>query len=217
MNLMDIFSSADEGREASEQRADLDSQEPSTIYHLKTTRRYINDVSLIGPTARFTEILHLIEQNMRQYGSYRGLDGLHDLKTSLIFGARSLHSFNAPLPDGNIMKFDIIREDNAEVRRVLNQVRTYTAHCITPLAVQSGTIAGTNGGAQTKDIKIFRTFTSKDGALNCAGSKFTELQADHEDCIAVHVQCHLLTTAWVLSLVSLTGHQWQGRSIFRWS
>jgi hypothetical protein len=43
--------------------------------------------------------------------------------------------------------FSVHREDNAEVRRVLDQVRAYTAHCITPLAVQNGPIAGTNGGA----------------------------------------------------------------------
>ena len=123
---------------------------------------------------------------MQEYGSDSRSDPIPELENSPGFDPRSLVFFNVPLPDGSVLKFSIVREDNPEVVLALPQRNTYTVRCRMPLLGPEGMIRGTHGNAQVKDISVFKTFTSRTAALDFARTKFTRLQGIGDDPI-LHV------------------------------
>ena len=118
---------------------------------------------------------------MQEYGSGSRSDPIPELENSPGFGPRSLVFFNVPLPDGSVLKFSIVREDNPEVVLALPQRNTYTVRCGMPLLGPEGMIRGTHGNAQAKGISVFKTFTSRTAALDFARTEFTQFQGtgDH--------------------------------------
>ena len=181
INMSDMRAMANENRETNPQPLDLNAQEPNTIYYLKTTHRKLNAVAIKPPTPRFTDVLDMMCEILQDYGSDSGLDAIHELANSPGFGPRTLVFFNAPLADGSVLRFDIIREEDAEVSQALSHSQTFTVRCATPLIRPDGMIRGSHGNAQVKGISVFKTFTSRTAALDFARTKFTELQSKRGD------------------------------------
>lgn len=159
---------------------DLDGQEPDTIYYLKATRHDPDDVMLMGPMSRFTEILKWTRNVMRRLDSHNGLSTLEEIVNSPGFGARSLESLNAPLTNQTTMRFDIVRENNPEVFRVLPKRKTFTVTRATASMGPEGWVPGAEDHLDVHDNEVLRIFTSTDGALDFARTKFAELQANDD-------------------------------------
>ncbi|KIW62436.1 hypothetical protein PV04_10609 [Phialophora macrospora] len=92
------------------------SPDPDVIYYLKTSKPHMLDVSISGPYYPLDEVLDQLHARMEIEGSTGG-DTLDDLVSSGAFP--NVEHFNAPLPDGNIMKFQLLRERNRDVVRAL--------------------------------------------------------------------------------------------------
>jgi hypothetical protein len=93
-----------------------DEPDPDVIYYLKTSKPHMLDVSISGPFYPLEEVFNQLHTRMEMEESTGG-DMLDDLVFSGAFP--NVEHFTAPLPDGNIMKFQLLRERNRDVVRAL--------------------------------------------------------------------------------------------------
>ena len=86
-----------------------------TIYYIKTSKPHIHDVTMVGPFYPLEHVLPQLLFKVKVEKSTMGERVLDDI----VYGGHvvEMRYFTAPLPDCNIMKFEIIREKNAEVAR----------------------------------------------------------------------------------------------------
>jgi hypothetical protein len=96
-----------------EEGADVD---PDTIYYLKTSKPHIKDISVSGPYYPWEHLTIQVVRRLEHEGSTAGVDSFIEMIEDGTVAV--LAHFKAPLPDGNIIRFDIIREKNAEVARI---------------------------------------------------------------------------------------------------
>lgn len=161
---------------ATSMEEDLNDQEPSTLYYLKTTHRKHNHVTRSGPFASIVEVVTLMTESMAEFGSYVGLDTLKDVVTSPGCPAEALMFMHAPLSDGSIVKYDIIRHENAEIAKLLPGATTFTIQLIRVMLGDDGEmIPGVGGSSHVEDIEIFEAFTSKAMATRRARARLEDL------------------------------------------
>ena len=180
LNGQDLFGMGSAGREGTSMKPeDLNGREPNTVYHLKITRRHISDVAFAPPTSNFASVMERMAGIMEAYGSLDGLETFADVGSAAIISPRSLQHFNAPLPDGTIVRFDVIREDNAAVAAVVDTSTTFTVRCCSFMSPEEGSMMmAARDRVQVKDIDVFKTFTTKSAALSFARTRYAELQED---------------------------------------
>lgn len=89
----------------------------NTIYYLRTCQPHINDISWSGPYATPDALAEQIRFRLVSHDSFVGFEMLEELMANgSIVGT---HHFNAPLPDGTILRFEIEREVNPDVKAAL--------------------------------------------------------------------------------------------------
>ncbi|KAK5257983.1 hypothetical protein LTR20_002661 [Exophiala xenobiotica] len=94
-----------------------DGIDPDVIYYLKKGRPHIKEVLISGP---FYPLQTLYEQMFGSLARERSIEGEQTLNEIIDTGSIAmLQHFNAPTADGNILRFEILREKNAEVARIL--------------------------------------------------------------------------------------------------
>jgi hypothetical protein len=94
-----------------------DGIDPDVIYYLKTSRPHLKDTSISGP---FCPLDTIYEQMFSHLARERSTDGQRTLNEIIDTGGIAmLQHLNAPTADGNILRFEILREKNAEIARIL--------------------------------------------------------------------------------------------------
>jgi hypothetical protein len=94
-----------------------DGIDPDVIYYLKTSRPHLKDTSISGP---FYPLNTIYEQMFSHLARERSTDGEQTLNEIISTGGIGmLQHLNAPTADGNILRFEILREKNAEIARIL--------------------------------------------------------------------------------------------------
>jgi hypothetical protein len=150
----------------------VNNQEPDTLYYLKVTCRSLNDVLLFGPYTMFWDVLLEITREMKRLDSDVGIDTLEELVAMPGFRSNSLVFFNAPLANGSVAKFDIIREENPEAVTALSGeaggAAVFSVRINMPLTVPEGMIPGVEGRCQLQDVEHLASFTSGPAAASFA-------------------------------------------------
>jgi hypothetical protein len=156
--------------------AKSEDSESNLIYYLKTSKHSAGDVSLSGPYLTHENLLTQVLARLAAEKSHAGREALLEMGEA----TRELHHFNAPLPDGNVIRFDFIHENNAEV---LHQGAGpyYVVRLVVPKLGSNGrpTLGVLPGGGrfmQTADVEHIKTFTSAQAAVVKARAKLTELK-----------------------------------------
>jgi hypothetical protein len=94
-----------------------DGIDPDVIYYLKTSRPHLKDTSISGP---FYPLDTICGQMFSHLARERSTDGQRTLNEIIDTGGIAmLQHLNAPTADGNILRFEILREKNAEIARIL--------------------------------------------------------------------------------------------------
>jgi hypothetical protein len=91
---------------------------------------------------------------MRRLNSTGGLSTLEEITNSPGFGARSLEFINVPLPNQTVLRFDILRENNAEILRVLPQHKAFTITCATASVGPEGWVPGAEDHREVQDNEV---------------------------------------------------------------
>ncbi|KIV78933.1 hypothetical protein PV11_06532 [Exophiala sideris] len=150
--------------------------DPDTIYYVKTSTPHIHRVTISGPYYPLQNIFPPLLKKLRDAGSVEGERTLDDI----VYGGGdaallSLKHFNAPLPDGNIMRLELVREQNARV-----------AHGL-PCEVWSICVNTTTGDEDlmealghppVTDMEMLESFVSKDEAHAAAKEYLQDLKAE---------------------------------------
>ena len=143
--------------------------DPETIYYLKTSKPHLQDISISGP---FYPLKNVVEQMLYRLTVEKSDQGERMLEEIMSVGLESMEHINAPLPDGNIMKLQLLREKNAEVARKL-------PGDVWKVTVMTPDMGGNMSGEHPpiKQMDIHRTFTTKEEANEAAGQLLEELKA----------------------------------------
>lgn len=149
-------------------------ENPDTIYYLKTSKPHIHDISISGPYYPFEMIFGQLLYRLRTENSVAGERTLDDLVRDGVIA--SIEHFTAPLPDGNIMRFHLLRERNPMVARHLPG-EVWRIVVATPL-LDSGGIAVvlSNGSPQLENMNIHATSITRTEANRAAGKLLDELK-----------------------------------------
>ena len=115
----------------------------TTIYHLKTTLAHLNDISLSGPYASPAALTQQIKFRLAQAKATEGEASFADMEKYV----GGMAHFKAPLPHGNVMRFEILKEENEAVKRAIPG-ETYVVVSAKP--VMSAAMAGM-GGSESED------------------------------------------------------------------
>ncbi|KIW44146.1 uncharacterized protein PV06_05179 [Exophiala oligosperma] len=149
---------------------------PDTICYLKTSRPHLKDVSLSGPYYPFDRVFGQMFHHM---AANHSPDGHNTLTEMLMAGtANSLQRLNAPLEDGNVMHFELIREENPEVaRRLPGEV--WCVFVATPHPdMYSRTERRPEGFIEASDMEVRGTFTTGEAANVAAIEILEKLKAE---------------------------------------
>jgi hypothetical protein len=106
--------------------------------------------------------------------AYEGMDTFIEMVESGVIAG--LHHFNAPLPDGNVMRFDILRESNAEVARHW-PCDVWRVTVMSPNIYSEATPA-TPKYVEVEDMEVRGTFRNKEDANQRAGQVLEELKVE---------------------------------------
>ena len=141
-----------------------------TIYFVKTSKPHIQDISILGPFYLVEDAHMQLLMMLRREKTSVGEEMLHDLVNDM--GLASMEHLNAPLPDGNIMKLQLLREKNAEVARILpgEEWKILVATLIM-------TSDRSTEHPRVKKLKLRGTFTTKEEANMAAGKVLKDLKA----------------------------------------
>ncbi|KAI1630037.1 hypothetical protein EDD37DRAFT_604901 [Exophiala viscosa] len=150
--------------------------DPDTIYYVKTSKPHIHRVTVSGPYYPLQNIFPPLLRQLRDAGSVEGERTLDDI----VYGGGdeallSLQYFHAPLPDGNIMKLELIREQNAQV--------AHSLPCeVWNICVNTTTgdedLMETLGHPPVSDMEVLESFVSKDEAHAAAKGYLQRLKAE---------------------------------------
>lgn len=151
-----------------------------TIYHLRTSKPHIKDISMSGPYFPVEAVVEQVRHRLTVEGCMEGLQTFDD-----IVGAGQLSDLmhlNASMRDGNIIKFELLPEKNAEVARAWPR-QVWKVLVATPDLTNFPN--RTNRGQQTsqdhpptKDMEVHKTFTTKEAAIRDAQQVLQALKAD---------------------------------------
>lgn len=146
--------------------------DPDVIYYVKTSKPHIQDISISGPFYPYETVLHQLLGRLRMEKSKEGECALDDI----VYGGGVVHleSFNAPLPDGNIMKFQLLREKNAAVARSLPG-EAWNIIVASPSMNRAGRTAGLG---RVEDMDVEATFRTKAEADRKAEQVLEELRVE---------------------------------------
>ncbi len=152
-----------------------------TIYYVKTSKPHLNDVALAGPFYPLEDALvHMLEK-LRAHDSVAGESMLDDLVSSYEGGRRfaGFIHLNAPLPDGNIMKIELLDEHNPRVARGLpaGDDAWYVA-VGEPILRDDGARRAADGHPPVRDMNVHATYTTKEEANAAARQVLQELKTD---------------------------------------
>jgi len=92
--------------------------DPDTVYYTKISMPHVHDVSVAGPFCPMDSIVQHIEQRCIRENSLPALPVLRETIEGA--GIVSLGHIVAPLPGGQHMTIEIVREKNAQVATFLN-------------------------------------------------------------------------------------------------
>ncbi|EXJ78730.1 hypothetical protein A1O1_09132 [Capronia coronata CBS 617.96] len=144
---------------------DDDEPDPDVIYYIKTTTPHIRDVSVSGPYSKLEDVL---EQLLVKVRIAKSKDAERTLDEMVYSGqAPALVHLSCPLPDGNIMKLELLKQKNPEVARHLPGSVWYI---IVATPFLDRTALGRSGCVPVQDLDLYETFTTKEAA-NAAASR----------------------------------------------
>ncbi|ETI20296.1 hypothetical protein G647_08330 [Cladophialophora carrionii CBS 160.54] len=126
-----------------------------------------------GPSHPLEELPNQLHSRMEIEGSTGG-DMLHDLVSSGMFA--SMEHFNAPLPDGNIMKFQLLKETNRDVATAL-PCKVWHAAVAHP-DIRGGHFDLGGQHPPVKDMEMHGTFLTLQAANSKAERVLEELKAE---------------------------------------
>jgi hypothetical protein len=158
--------------------ADSGDTENNLIYHLKTSRHSFGDVTLSGPYLTIGELVSQVWDHLRKAGSKEGQKLL--LEQAGEGSYETLRHLNAPLPDGDVIRFDVLREENVKAKS--QGAGPYYVVRVTIPKLDSngeparGVMPGHEDFMQTLDIQPIKTLTSKQEAIAQARAKLVELK-----------------------------------------
>lgn len=149
--------------------------DPDTVYYIKTSKPHLKDVTIAGPYYPLQNIFPQLIRRLRREGSVAGERTIDEIVHSGDQAVLSLQHFNAPLPDGNVMKFELLREKNARVAHSLpGDVWTIligTTHSDTE-------IPDPPARTPVDDMEVRGSFASKDEANTAAEGVLQDLKAE---------------------------------------
>jgi hypothetical protein len=145
-----------------------------TIYYVKTSKPHLKDIAISGPFRRLQDVLPHLREKLRSEGSVAGESTLDDL----VFDGRPTNfvHLNAPLPDGNMMRLELLAEENAEVARSLPGDAWYVVVAEPFLGRTGG--GSSDGTPPMKDVQVHATYKTEQEANGAAQRVLQELKAD---------------------------------------
>ena len=154
-----------------------DNNNSTTIYHLKTTLAHIKDISLSGPYASPAALAQQIKFRLAQAKATEGQAAFADMERAV----GGMAHFNAPLPDGNVMRFEILKEENEAVKRAMPG-ETYVVVSMKPVMSMAalGVIERGEGHPQVEETEWHGTFVDKEKAKRKARAVLEEYKEDVE-------------------------------------
>lgn len=147
----------------------LPAPHPDDIYYIKWSKPHLEQAAIVGPCYETEQIMTHLLLLLRRHKSVQGEETLDEI----IFGGgdgalfHRLEHFNAVLPDGHIMKVEIIRERNAEVASALPG----DVYGVLIATVSTALIRNMDENAsppREKDMEVYATFKKLEEANQAA-------------------------------------------------
>ena len=155
-------------RTRSTMRLGLGGSDPDDIYYIRTSKPQIQDISVSGP---YYPLEHVLPQLRFQLDEEKSVEGKKILDDIVSGGDLSrVHHFTAPLLDGTIIRFEIVREKNAAIARSLP---TSVWYVVVATPIVDGAELAEGKYPPMEDIELRGTFRTKREA-NKAATKAME-------------------------------------------
>ena len=146
--------------------------DPDVIYYLKITKPHIQDIVISGPCYPLEQIFDQLLIKLKIERSPQSEAILDELVLSGAF--LNLGHFNAPLPDGNTMRLELLRERNAEVARMWPGM---VWHVVIATPVMKDGFPVGERHPRIEEAEIHATFTTKEAANADAEKVLEDLKA----------------------------------------